>query len=149
MKVLCIIPARGGSKGIPRKNLYPLSGKPLLAYSIEDALETESINRVVVSTDDPAIADVAERYGAEVVRRPSEISGDTATSESALLHVLDHLGDTESYEPDLIVFSRPRRRCVARTTYRTLSIPYAVNRPIPYFRPPHSRVSYGIWQPIA
>ncbi len=101
---LAIIPARGGSKGIPRKNLQPLAGKPLLAYSIAAALKTPSVNRVVVSTDDPEIAAVAQEYGADVVWRPAEISSDTATSESALLHVLDHLKESEGYQPDLLVF---------------------------------------------
>lgn len=103
-KVLSIIPARGGSKGIPYKNIRPLAGKPLLAYMVEAALNTPAIDRVVVSTDDPHIATVAEEYGAEVVWRPPEISGDTATSESALLHTLEHLQQSEGYEADLLVF---------------------------------------------
>jgi YrbI family 3-deoxy-D-manno-octulosonate 8-phosphate phosphatase len=101
---LAIIPARGGSKGIPCKNVRLLAGKPLLAYSIEHALAARSVTRVVVSTDDDEISLVALQWGAEVVRRPAEISGDTASSESALLHVLDHLRETEAYEPDLVVF---------------------------------------------
>jgi len=110
---LTIIPARGGSKGIPGKNLQTLAGKPLLVYSIEAARAAPSVNRIVVSTDDPEIAAVARRYGAEVVQRPAEISGDAATSESALLHVLESLHDTEHYEPDLVVFlqaTSPLRR---------------------------------------
>jgi N-acylneuraminate cytidylyltransferase len=102
--ILAIIPARGGSKGIPKKNIRPIAGKPLLAYSIEQAWGTPSITRVVVSTDDPEIKAVAQTYRAEVVDRPAEISGDTASSESALLHVLDHLRQQEGYEPDLVVF---------------------------------------------
>jgi N-acylneuraminate cytidylyltransferase len=103
-EILVIIPARGGSKGIPRKNIQLLAGKPLLAYSIDSARQTPSINRVVVSTDDPDVATVAQQHGAGVIWRPSEISGDTATSESALLHALDYLRDTENYEPELVVF---------------------------------------------
>jgi N-acylneuraminate cytidylyltransferase len=102
--ILAIIPARGGSKGIPRKNVRMLAGKPLLAHSIEHALAARCVDRVVVSTDDDEIAAVGLQWGAEVVRRPAEISGDTASSESALLHVLDHLRDAEQYEPDLVVF---------------------------------------------
>ena len=102
--VIAIIPARGGSKGIPRKNIGPLNGKPLLAYTIEAAQATPSITRVAVSTDDPEIGAVAERFGAAVIWRPAEISGDTVSSESALLHVLDHLQRTEGYRPDIIVF---------------------------------------------
>lgn len=104
MTILAIIPARGGSKGIPRKNVRPLNGKPLIAYTIEQALTTPSINRVIVSTDDAEIGAVSRQYGAEVVWRPAEISGDLASSESALLHVLDHLAQRENYEPDLVVF---------------------------------------------
>jgi YrbI family 3-deoxy-D-manno-octulosonate 8-phosphate phosphatase len=104
MEILTIIPARGGSKGIPRKNIQPILGKPLIAYSIEQALATPAVTRVVVSTDDAEITAVARQYGAEIVERPAEIAGDSATSESALLHVLDHLRDSEGYEPDLVVF---------------------------------------------
>ena len=102
--IISIIPARGGSKSILRKNILPIAGKPLLAYSIEDALQTPDITRVFVSTDDSKIANIAKEYGAEVIRRPREISGDTATSESALLHALDYLSDTERLEPELVVF---------------------------------------------
>lgn len=103
-QVLAIIPARGGSKGLPRKNVLPLAGKPLIAWNIEAALATKSISRLVVSTDDVEIAKVAHRYGAEVVERPAEIAGDVATSESALLHTLEHLKETDTYTPDLLVF---------------------------------------------
>lgn len=101
--VVAIIPARGGSKGVPRKNVRLVAGKPLLAWNIEAALGAKSVDLVVVSTDDDEIAGVAERYGARVVRRPAEISGDTATSESALLHALGVLRD-EGCNPDILVF---------------------------------------------
>jgi YrbI family 3-deoxy-D-manno-octulosonate 8-phosphate phosphatase len=104
MAALAIIPARGGSKGIPRKNLAPLCGKPLIAWCIEAALASESIERVVVSTDDEEIALVAERFGATAVRRPVEISGDLSSSEAALLHCLEHLEATENYSPELVAF---------------------------------------------
>lgn len=103
-EILAIIPARGGSKGIPRKNLQPLSGRPLLVYTVEAALAASTVTRVVVSTDDDEIAEVAMGCGAGVIRRPEEISCDSASSESALLHALDYLCDAESYEPDLVVF---------------------------------------------
>jgi len=112
-RIIAVIPARGGSKGIPRKNLRLLAGKPLLAYSVEHARSTPAIARTFVSTDDDEIAAVARRYGAEVIRRPAEISGDEATSESALLHTLESLRQTEQYEPDLLVFlqaTSPLRR---------------------------------------
>lgn len=104
MKILAIIPARGGSKGVPGKNIQTVAGKPLLAHTIEQAHHSNLVSRVVVSTDSPHIGAVASQYGAELVWRPVEISGDTASSESALLHVLDYLAQTEGYMPDLVVF---------------------------------------------
>ncbi|SDA36739.1 acylneuraminate cytidylyltransferase [Sphingomonas sp. NFR15] len=104
MQTLAIIPARGGSKGIPRKNVLPLGGVPLIAHSIHAARAASRVDRVVVSTDDDEIASVARRYGAEVVRRPAELASDTASSEAALLHTLDALREGEGYEPDLLVF---------------------------------------------
>jgi len=103
-EVIAIIPARGGSKGIPDKNIRQVAGRPLLAHSILHALDTPAINRVIVSTDHQAIASIASEYGAEVIWRPADISGDTASSESALVNVLDFLRDTEGYEPSLVVF---------------------------------------------
>lgn len=103
-EILVIIPARGGSTGIPRKNLQPLAGKPLIAHTIEAALGATCVRQVIVSTDDTEIAETARSCGANVVARPPEISGATASSESALLHALDHLKSTEDSEPDLVVF---------------------------------------------
>jgi N-acylneuraminate cytidylyltransferase len=104
METLAIIPARGGSKGIPRKNVRLLAGKPLIAYNIEQARRSRLVNRVVVSTDDAEIAAVSQQYGAQVVWRPAEISGDSASSEAALLHALEHLRQAEDYQPELLVF---------------------------------------------
>jgi YrbI family 3-deoxy-D-manno-octulosonate 8-phosphate phosphatase len=95
-----VIPARGGSKGIPGKNLERIAGQPLIAWTIQAARRARFVQRVIVSTDDPAIAAVAREYGAEVVVRPAELSGDTASSESALLHALDQL----ETQPELLVF---------------------------------------------
>lgn len=124
MTCLAIIPARGGSKGLPRKNIRLLGGHPLLSYTIAHARATPEIDRIVVSTDDPMIARIAHECGAESVVRPPEISGDTATSESALVHTLDHLRDAEGYEPDLVVFlqatSPLRRPDDISTAIRTL-----------------------------
>ena len=102
--VCALIPARGGSKGIRGKNIRSFHGKPLLAHSIEAARLAPSVGRIIVSTDDPEIGSVAERYGAEFLRRPAELSDDTASSESALLHALDSLREAEGFEPDLVVF---------------------------------------------
>jgi N-acylneuraminate cytidylyltransferase len=104
MECIAIIPARGGSKGIPRKNSQLLAGKPLIAYTVEHALAAHTVNRLIVSTDDPEIASISQKYGAEVVLRPPEISGDTASSEAALLHALKYLERTDGYKPDLVVF---------------------------------------------
>ncbi len=104
METLAIIPARGGSKGIPRKNVLPLAGKPLIAHTIAAALGARRVTRVVVSTDDDEIAEVARRHGAEVVMRPAELAGDGARSEDALLHVLDTLEADEGYRPEVIAF---------------------------------------------
>lgn len=104
MEILAVIPARGGSKEIPGKNLRPVAGKPLIAHTIQAALQSSSINRVIVSTDDKEIAEVSKKFGADVVMRPVEISGDTSSSESALLQVLEHLRSREGYQPDLLVF---------------------------------------------
>ena len=92
-EVVAIIPARGGSKGVPRKNLRRVGGVPLVGRAIAAALAAARIDRVVVSTDDDEIAGVAEEWGAQVVRRPAEIAGDTASSESALLHALGVLAE--------------------------------------------------------
>jgi len=104
METLAIIPARGGSKGIPRKNVLPLAGKPLIAHTIDAALAAGRITRVIVSTDDEEIADVSRRYGAEVVMRPAELAGDMARSEDALLHVLETLEAQEGYRPQVVAF---------------------------------------------
>jgi N-acylneuraminate cytidylyltransferase len=100
-ETVAIIPARGGSKRVPRKNMYVLEGRPLVVHSIEHALAAEEVDSVFVSTEDPEIAAVAEETGATVVLRPPELAGDTASSESALLHVLDA---RQGGDPDLVVF---------------------------------------------
>jgi CMP-N-acetylneuraminic acid synthetase len=104
MEIIAIIPARGGSKGIPRKNIISVAGKPLICYSIEAAKAAKFVNRLFVSTDDPEIEKVARDAGAEIVIRPKSISGDTAASEAALLHTLDSLKKYEDYIPDILVF---------------------------------------------
>ncbi|MFF8635909.1 cytidylyltransferase domain-containing protein [Streptomyces pilosus] len=88
-RVLAVIPARGGSKGVPAKNLAPVGGVPLVARAVRECRAARHVTDVVVSTDDPAIAAAARRAGAEVVLRPAALAGDTATSEAAVLHALD------------------------------------------------------------
>ena len=108
MKILSIIPARGGSKGIPKKNICKLNGKPLLSYSIKNALESKLVNRVVVSTDDDAIAKISKRYGAEVpFIRPKNFSKDSSSSIDVVKHVLQELNDKEEYVPDIVTLLQP------------------------------------------
>lgn len=112
-EVLAIIPARGGSQGIRRKNVRLVAGRPLITHTIAHAQATPSITRIVVSTDDAEIAAVSRAAGADVVDRPAELAGATATSESALSHTLHILQQDEGYEPDLVVFlqcTSPMRR---------------------------------------
>ncbi len=104
MDVVAIIPARGGSKGLPHKNVRPLLGEPLIAHTIRQSLNSQRVSRTIVSTDDEEIATISIQYGAEVIERPTEISGDSASSEKALRHVLDELQNSESFAPDLVVF---------------------------------------------
>jgi N-acylneuraminate cytidylyltransferase len=91
MTIVTIIPARGGSKGIPQKNLQILANKPLIAHSILDAQESKLVEQCYVSTDDPQIAKISQQYGAKIIMRPGELANDTASSESALLHALNEI----------------------------------------------------------
>jgi CMP-N,N'-diacetyllegionaminic acid synthase len=103
-----IIPARGGSKGIPKKNISPIAGKPLIAYSIEDSLKCSMIQRTLVSTDDPEIAEVAKNYGAELpFMRPSEFAQDETPDLPVFIHALNWLLEHEGSLPDLVVHLRP------------------------------------------
>jgi len=107
VEVLTLIPARGGSKSVPRKNLLTISGKPLIYWTIKVANEAKLISRVIVSTDDKEIADIARSFKAEVVMRPSELSGDFSRDIEFHQNVLNYLRDTESYIPDYVVNLRP------------------------------------------
>lgn len=106
--ILALIPARGGSKGVPRKNILPLAGKPLIAYSILQALASKWINRVVVSTDDEEIAQVAREWGAEVpFMRPAWCAEDASPDIDVFHHALTWLAEQEGYRPELVVHLRP------------------------------------------
>jgi CMP-N,N'-diacetyllegionaminic acid synthase len=100
---ITIIPARGGSKGVSRKNVRLLVDKPLIAHSILDATESKLINNIYVSTDDPEIAEISRRFGADIIYRPDELANDTASSESALIHALLEV-EKKGISPNLIVF---------------------------------------------
>jgi CMP-N-acetylneuraminic acid synthetase len=108
MEVLAIIPARGGSKSIPRKNLVEFYGKPLIAHSIAHSLAARRVNRTIVSTDDEEIRRVAITHGAEVpFLRPAELAGDTVLDLPVFEHALNVLQVTEGYRPDIVVHLRP------------------------------------------
>ncbi len=108
MNYLFVIPARGGSKGIPKKNICLLCGKPLLAYSIEAVLAAGLDGDLAVSSDSDEILDVAERYeGITAIKRPEEISGDRASTESALLHAVGYMREWFGREYDAVVTVQP------------------------------------------
>ena len=102
-KIVAIIPARGGSKGIPKKNIKNFSGKPLVVHSIEYALSCNLVDEIVVSTDDKNIIDISQKSGAKVIDRPSELASNTATTESVIAHFLE----TSDTKPDIIVLLQP------------------------------------------
>jgi CMP-N-acetylneuraminic acid synthetase len=104
VKAYGVIPARGGSKGVPRKNIRPLAGRPLLVHSIEAARAAPSLTRVVVSSDDPDILAVAAAYGASALTRPPELATDAATTDSVLVHVVQTLALADD---DLVVLLQP------------------------------------------
>ena len=107
-EILALIPARGGSKGVPRKNILSMLGRPLIAWSIHHAQMSQHITRIIVSTDDEEIAQVATEWGAEVpFIRPSELAQDFSTDIEVFQHALQWLKDNENYNPDLVVHLRP------------------------------------------
>ncbi|HYD03336.1 MAG TPA: acylneuraminate cytidylyltransferase family protein [Alphaproteobacteria bacterium] len=104
-KILAIIPARGGSKRLPGKNIMMFHGKPMIAWTIEAAKNSKYIDRVIVSTDDDKIAEVSRRYGAEVpFKRPAELATDTATSVDTIKHAVEFMSKEHGYDPDYICF---------------------------------------------
>ncbi len=106
MNILGVIPARGGSKSVPRKNLAVVAGRSLLQHTIDVANTASTIDRVVVSTEDPEIADEAARLGAEVIERPTELAADETRTEPVLIHAVQELA-TSGYQADVIVTLEP------------------------------------------
>lgn len=107
-RVLGIIPARGGSKGISRKNVRPLRGIPLIAHTVRSALDAASLTLVIVSTDDDEIAQIASDQGAQVpFQRPPELSGDDATQAAVALHALAHCEEEHGVPYDIVVVLQP------------------------------------------
>ena len=131
MNVLALIPARGGSKSIPRKNIRAFAGHPLIAYSIAAGLCAETVTRVVVSTDDEEIALISRRYGAETpFLRPSEFSQDQTPDLPVFQHALRWLSEHEGYHPEIVVQLRPtspfrRVRHIDEAVYRLMERPDA------------------------
>ncbi len=114
IKILCIIPARSGSKGLPHKNIMDFKGKPLLSWSIEHAQQSKYSNniKIIVSTDSEKYAEISKQYGAEApFIRPENISGDISTDFECIKHCVDWLKENENYEPDIILHLRPTQPC--------------------------------------
>ena len=108
LKILAIIPARGGSKAIPRKNIIKVAGKPLLHYTTNAAIESKFINRIILSTDDDKIARLGKQLGVEVpFIRPSKFAQDNTPTTEVIKHTLDFLKNNEDYSPDLIILLQP------------------------------------------
>ena len=103
-KILAVIPARAGSKGLPKKNIKDLCGKPLISWTIEAALQSKYINRILVSTNEPEVLRIADTYNLKPpFIRPEELCNDNATSTSVITHSLKYLADVESYAPDYFI----------------------------------------------
>lgn len=110
--ILCIIPARSGSKGLPHKNIKDFKGHPLLSWSIMQALQSKYKMKIVVSTDSNTYAQIAIKYGAEVpFLRPEEISGDLSNDYECIKHCVEWLEKNENFEPDIILQLRPTQPC--------------------------------------
>jgi CMP-N,N'-diacetyllegionaminic acid synthase len=106
LNILAIIPARGGSKGFPGKNIYPLNGKPLISYTIEAALNSKLITKTVVSSDDDEILKVSSKSGAKILKRPAEFATDEASSESLISDTLNQLRNKDETF-DILVLLQP------------------------------------------
>ena len=106
MKILSIIPARGGSKSIPLKNIKKFNGKPLIYYSINACKLSTNINRIIVSTDNKEISNYVNSLNVETIKRPKNISGESAEVESSMMHILKKL-ERENYFPDIVTLIQP------------------------------------------
>jgi CMP-N,N'-diacetyllegionaminic acid synthase len=101
---IAIIPARGGSKGIPKKNIVDLAGRPLIAWSIEQAKSSQLVDIVFVSTDDDEIAEISQKYGAEIIKRPAQFATDSSSSEDALLHAIGFIEREKKNTINIVIF---------------------------------------------
>ena len=108
MKIVCVIPARSGSKGILNKNIINFNGKPLIAWTIEAAIRTNQFSRIIVSTDNKKIAKIAKKFGAEVpFLRPRTLAADNVHASKVVMHALKWLKKIENYTPEVIVMLLP------------------------------------------
>jgi CMP-N-acetylneuraminic acid synthetase len=98
MKIISIIPARGGSKGLRGKNIIDLAGKPLISYTIEASLKSKFITKTIVSSDSDEILEISKKYGSDILKRPDELAQDTTASEPVVSHVLENIENIEEYE---------------------------------------------------
>lgn len=113
-KILCIIPARGGSKGVKRKNIRDFNGKPLIGWTMEEAKKSTYIDRIIVSTEDGDIASVSSAFGASVMKRPVELAQDTSSTTEVILHILDEVARC-GYTPEYLLLlqcTSPMRKAV-------------------------------------
>jgi len=104
MQTVAIIPARSGSKGLENKNMYPILEKPLIQWSFEQMKETKELDNIFVTTDDSKVMDLARAFDINIIKRPKNLSSDTSTSESALIHALNEIKNNYLISPDIIVF---------------------------------------------
>ncbi len=142
MNIVSIIPARGGSKGIPGKNIRLLSGKPLLSYSIEASRKSRHVHRTMVSTDDEETGKIALEHGAEFIRRPAELATDEAPTEPCLIHAIQYLEKQEGYPADIVVLlqaTSPLRGssyidlCIEKLLKEKADTVFTVCEDLPYF----------------
>lgn len=105
-KILALIPARGGSKGIQKKNIKLLFGKPLIAWTIDQAKKSEYLNKIIVTTEDEEIGEISRSWGADIIKRPKELAKDESPTIDAIFHALEVL-KSENYNPDIIILLQP------------------------------------------
>lgn len=113
LTVLGVIAARGGSRGVPRKNIRPLAGKPLIAYSIEEAKKSKLLDRLLVVSEDGEILTAGKKFGANIFKQPTEFTTDNAAHEPGLINVIKTLREKENYQTDILVMLQ------ATTPFRT------------------------------
>ncbi len=106
-RILGVIPARGGSKGVPKKNIKGIAGKPLIAWTIEKAFKSEYLDKVVVSTEDDEIGEISKKYAAEVIKRPAELAQDYSPVMPSIQHALDKMKTKECFVPEIVMILQP------------------------------------------